>query len=93
MATVNDDQALREKNSEAVGRVKICSNFAGKHINCEGCRVDGVKTVFCEHMCEIRKCALRKGVSTCGNCSELETCQTVGAIISNDSAVLKNLRG
>ena len=55
--------------------------------------MDGVKTVFCEHMCEIRKCALRKGVSTCGNCSELETCQTVGAIISNDSAVLKNLRG
>ena len=55
--------------------------------------MDGVKTVFCEHMCEIRKCALRKGVSTCGNCSELETCQIVGAIISNNSAVLKNLKG
>ena len=52
----------------------------------------GVKTVFCEHMCEIRKCALKKGVSTCGDCSELGTCQTVGAIISNNPAALENLK-
>ena len=57
IATVNDDQTLREKTAK---------------LWAELCRADGVKTVFCEHMCEIRKCALSKGVSTCGDCSEVE---------------------
>lgn len=55
--------------------------------------MDGVKTVFCEHMCEIRKCAIKKDVSTCGGCAELGTCQTVGAILSNNPAALENLKG
>ena len=31
-----------------------------EHINCEGCRVDGAKTVFCDSLCGIRQCALKK---------------------------------
>ena len=34
-----------------------------EHINCQGCRVEGVKTVFCDSMCGIRQCALKKGVT------------------------------
>ena len=75
LATVNDDQALRE------------------HINCQGCRADGVKTVFCDRLCGIRQCALKKGVTTCGDCPDIEKCQTVGVIISNNPEALKNLRG
>ena len=55
--------------------------------------MNGVKTVFCEHMCKIRKCALKKGVSTCGDCPELENCPTVRVIISNNPAALENLKG
>lgn len=36
---------------------------------------------------------LNKGVSTCGDCSELETCPTVGAILENNPAALENLKG
>lgn len=25
-----------------------------EHINCEGCRVDGIKTVFCDSLCVMR---------------------------------------
>ena len=71
IATVNDDQTLREKTAKLWAELNNAP-ILPEHINCVGCRADGVKTVFCEHMCEIRKCALSKGVSTCGDCSEVE---------------------
>ena len=92
IATVNDDQALREKTAKQWAELNHAP-ILPEHIYCEGCRMDGVKTVFCEHMCEIRKCAIKKGVSTCGGCSEMGTCQTVGAILSNNPAAMENLKG
>lgn len=64
-----------------------------EHINCQGCRVDGIKTVFCDSICGIRQCALKTGVATCGECSDLERCPTVGAILENSPSALKNLKG
>ena len=93
IATVNDDQALREREKTAKLWAELNNApILPEHINCVGCRADGVKTVFCEHMCEIRKCALNKDVSTCGECPELEICETVGTIISNNPAALGNLK-
>ena len=92
IATVNDDQALREKTAKQWAELNHAP-ILPEHIYCEGCRMDGVKTVFCEHMCEIRKCAIKKDVSTCGGCAELGTCQTVGAILSNNPAAMENLKG
>ena len=59
LATVNDDQALREKTAKLWAELNNAP-ILPEHINCEGCRVNGAKTVFCEHMCEIRKCALEE---------------------------------
>ena len=59
IATVNDDQALREKTAKQWAELNHAP-ILPEHIYCEGCRMDGVKTVFCEHMCEIRKCAIKK---------------------------------
>ena len=92
LATVNDDQALRERTA------KLWSEWnqtliLPEEINCEGCRADGVKTIYCDSLCEIRKCAMKKGVATCGDCRDLEECPTVGAIIANNPAALKNLKG
>lgn len=91
LATVHDDQTLREKTA------KVWAGLNGtpilpEHINCEGCRVDGIKTVYCDSLCAIRRCALKKEVATCGCCPDLEKCQTVGVILSNDPSALKNLR-
>ena len=61
IATVNDDQALREKTAKLWAKLNNAP-ILPEHINCEGCRMSGVKTVFCEHICEIRKCALKKRV-------------------------------
>ena len=35
------------------------------------------KTVYCESPCEIRQCALNKGVMTCGDCADIGTCQAL----------------
>ena len=92
IATVNDDQALREKTAKSWAELNKAP-ILPEHINCEGCRADGAKTVFCQYICEIRKCAVGKGVSTCGDCSELGICPTVGAIFENNPSAAENLKG
>ena len=92
LATIHDDQALREKTA------KLWSEWnqtliLPEQINCEGCRSDGVKTIYCDSLCPIRQCALGKGVTTCGDCPEMETCPKVGAILSNNPDARENLRG
>ena len=91
LATRNNDQALREKTAKLWSELNQ-TTITPEEINCEGCRVDGVKTVYCEKLCPIRLCATAKGVETCGSCSNMENCPKVGAIISNNPSALKNLK-
>lgn len=92
LATINDDQALREKTAKLWAELNNAP-ILPEHINCEGCRVDGVKTVFCNNLCGIRQCARKKGVTTCGDCEKLEECQTVGSVLENNEEALENLKG
>lgn len=91
IATINDDQALREKTARLWAELNNAP-ILPEHINCQGCRTEGIKTVFCDSLCGIRQCALRKGAATCGDCPDMETCRTVGTIISNNPEALKNLK-
>lgn len=91
LATIHDDHALREKTAKLWTELNHAP-ILPEHINCKGCRADGVKTVFCESLCRIRQCALKKGVTTCGDCLDLETCQSIGEILSNNPDALENLR-
>lgn len=91
LATLHDDQALREKTAKLWAELNNAP-ILPEHINCQGCRVAGVKTVFCDQMCEIRRCALKRGAATCGDCPDLESCPTVGEIISNYPEALANLK-
>ena len=90
LATVQNDETLREKVA------KLWSELNGveitpEMIHCVGCRVDGVKTPYCESLCPIRQCALRKGLETCGGCAEGKTCETVGMILGNNEEARRNL--
>lgn len=89
-ATLTNDNALREKTAELWTKLNNVP-ITAEMINCEGCRVDGAKTPFCDALCPIRQCALGKGVETCGDCAEMKTCEKVGAIISNNSEARENL--
>ena len=91
LATIHDDQALREKTARLWSDLNHVT-ILPEQIECEGCRAAGRKTVYCERLCPIRQCALKKGVATCGGCTDMERCPTVGMVISNNAAARKNLQ-
>ena len=91
IATVRDDNDLREKVA------RLWSDLNGveitpEMISCSGCRIDGVKTPYCDSLCPIRQCALGRGVETCGSCAESENCEKLGAITGNNAEALMNLK-
>ncbi|MGN0997220.1 MAG: DUF3795 domain-containing protein [Candidatus Ventricola sp.] len=92
LATVHDDQALRERTARQWSELNHVP-ILPEQIHCMGCRAEGVKTVFCDSLCEIRRCALMRGIETCGDCGELETCGTVGAIHVSNPEALGRLKG
>ena len=91
LATIRDDDALREKTAKLWSEMNQ-TEIRPEWINCEGCRADGVKTFFCSNQCEIRKCALGKGFATCGECPEMESCRTVKPIHDYNGEAAKYLR-
>ena len=86
IATADDDAALRERVAalwSELNGVTITPDM----ICCDGCRIDGRKTPYCQSLCPIRQCALAKGLSTCAGCGELLRCEKVGMILrTNDGA-------
>jgi len=69
LATQNDDNALRAKVAEEWARLNN-ARILPEHINCTGCQSVGVRTYYCDQLCEIRKCAVEKPVSTCADCTD-----------------------
>ena len=92
IATLNDDQALREKTAKRWSELNGVE-ITPAMINCEGCRVAGAKTPYCESLCPIRQCALGKGVATCGACAEMDSCDKLGMVVGNNPQALRNLKG
>lgn len=91
IATIKDDNELRRKiakNWSELNRVDITPEM----INCSGCRLDGVKTPFCESLCPIRSCAIQKGYETCGSCGDMATCEKINMIIGTNEEALRNLK-
>ena len=92
LATIRDDQALREKTAKLWSEMNHVT-ILPEQINCEGCRADGIKFVYCDQLCGIRQCAMKKGFETCGDCPEMDACGTVAMVISNNPDARKNLKG
>lgn len=91
IATKNNDQALREKTAKLWSELNNVT-ILPEHINCEGCRTNGVKTYYCDNLCAIRQCAMKKNISTCGDCAQMEQCEKVAVVIGNNADALKNLK-
>ena len=91
IATIRNDDALREKVARLWSELNGVE-ITPEMINCVGCRMDGVKTPYCESLCPIRQCALKRGVQTCGGCGEMADCKKLGAITGNNAEALKNLK-
>ena len=80
LATVNHDEAQRRKISREWSELNGVE-ITPEMIHCEGCRIDGAKTPYCESLCPIRQCANAKGVETCGSCKAAESCEKLASIL------------
>ena len=69
LATVRDDNALRQKVAKEWSEMNK-TEITPEMINCEGCRMDGVKFAYCASMCPVKKCASEKNYATCGACAK-----------------------
>jgi hypothetical protein len=90
IATANNDDALRVKVAKLWSELNS-ADITPEMINCDGCRMDGVKTPFCDSICAIRKCAVLKKVQTCGECPEMKICGKLAMITGNNEEALKRL--
>ena len=91
IATVNDDDSLRQKVAKEWSELNGVE-ITPEMIRCVGCRIDGVKTPYCESLCPIRQCAAGRSVETCGSCGETEGCGKLGAITKHNPEALKRLK-
>ena len=91
IATKNNDDKLRKQVADEWSKLNGIL-ITPEMINCDGCRVNGVKTPFCDKLCTIQQCALKNGKETCGACSLLDTCDKVAMIIANNSEASANLK-
>ena len=90
IATINNDDKLRDevaKEWSELNGVEITPEM----INCAGCRIDGVKTPYCDSLCPIRQCAMGKKLNTCGDCHEIALCEKVKMILDNNSEARSSL--
>ncbi len=92
LATVNHDDTLRAKVAKLWSELNH-AEITPDMIFCDGCRMDGLKTPYCESLCPIRQCALEKEMDTCGECPEMDTCKKLEAITANNAEALDRLRG
>ncbi|MBR3244008.1 MAG: DUF3795 domain-containing protein [Parasporobacterium sp.] len=63
IATVNNDDDLRIKVAKEWSELNSVE-ITPEMINCAGCRIEGVKTPFCDSLCPIRQCALGRDVDS-----------------------------
>ena len=91
IATVNDNDGLRRKVAEKWSKLNNVE-ITPEMINCDGCRVEGRKTPFCESLCPIRMCILEKGHPHCGRCGEMNSCQKIKMITGSNSEALRRLK-
>jgi hypothetical protein len=90
IATVNNDNELREKTAEQWRVMYQVPSITAESINCVGCRADGAKIAHC-YECEISNCTKTKGFNTCGECDDLETCQIVSPVLQHVPNAKENL--
>ena len=79
IATTTNDNALREKTAALWTKLNGVT-ILPEMINCTGCRIEGVKTPFCDRLCPVHNCVREKGLNTCADCGQMDGCPTLGRI-------------
>lgn len=88
IATRDDDDKRREEVALEWSKLfKV--NIPASTINCKGCMGDGIKFSHCSK-CDVRKCAVEKGVENCGRCESF-ACDKLDFIFQAEPEAKKRL--
>ena len=90
LATIFNDDALREAVAALWSKLND-AEITPDMINCTGCRIPGAKTPYCDSVCPIRQCAVKKEMETCDSCPEMNSCLKVGAVLINNPDARRRL--
>jgi hypothetical protein len=69
VATKADSDDMRQQVADKWTRM-FHHPFTKDDINCDGCLGGGRLGIYCETMCEIRPCALQRGLTACTDCPD-----------------------
>ena len=69
LATKADNDEYRKAVAEKWSRL-FGYPFSINDINCDGCLSEGRKGIYCRDLCEIKPCALSRGLTDCSKCPE-----------------------
>ena len=93
IATQKNDDALRAETARKWSEM-FKADIKAADINCDGCQSEGARLFQHCNVCEFRKCARAKKVSTCAACPEY-ACEKLEAFlvqVPEARAVLEGLR-
>lgn len=91
IATVTNDEALREKTAALWSQLNGVE-ITPEMLHCTGCRMAGAKTPFCDRLCPIHSCVREKGLDTCADCAQMDSCETLGRVTNRNPAAMDNLQ-
>lgn len=75
IAKKNNDDILRQKTAHEWSKM-FNIDIKPEDVNCDGCAIAGKHIVYCETLCEMRKCAISKKINNCAYCEDYP-CETL----------------
>lgn len=72
----------KEKIAEAARTwsAEFKADIKPEHVICDGCKANARMSFHCSTLCAIRKCAVKKNLSTCAECGEFP-CKDISALL------------
>ena len=89
IATITNDSELKTKTAKDWSKLNNATSLPN-HINCNGCRKDGAKTIFCSNLCPIRKCAIKNSVDNCNQCKKYNDCDTIQTFLKTNHSIINH---
>jgi len=82
LATQANDEEWKDRLAVHARDAYGQRDATAESVTCDGCSAGKRLCAYCRQ-CEVRACAVDRGVINCGECESFENCQTIQAFLVN----------